>query len=1803
MATLYNDFLKKANSKAKQNRKNRVINRTAPYKKGLGKSHTQYIAGDLMSSAKNRAWGYRKNNKEPLNQFTNGQNPYSYKLQQEGKNPYEFRYVQTPGKRNWVKSGTREDGSKYEGFWSNQRLATDEEKEVYKKTGGIDVDAYNKKHKYSWFSSYDRNADEFREHFNTPKLDGLEVAKNKVKAGGSKLNYLGGLGKDIIVDPLIDALRIADAGSSTLFAGALGGVETLGRLSDKQMGVRTSADIDWGLIGKNFKQGIDEVNKEGWGLPSAKLLKQSRDRDLKYDYDDKLKALGKAGADEWLATKKAGIEKEDKALNITGLGLDILNPIEIGSGIARVGRKVIGNTAGSFKDLVKGTSDLSMGIVPKSIRDANQRKVMKSVQEARNIVQRSSDDIGNRVIDAYSDGRHFDNYKLFDDNVSKVEHELNKSYDVAMSKSDPPVAKVIKSNPETQNLGRFLDEIDRSKLEIPKHIDRDAYKSQDLYKGDDIDARLDDFLEKIDGRPDEDYLIEQLQKTDPEMYNRLMGYSDTADNVVKNKINRDANDTYLKSKEQEALDLQKQAEIRALEDERKVQEQAEKLSKIQKHEKVTTDNAVEELLRILTGEDKMLRNNKVRSSRFANSVEDVSTSILKGDNDYAEFLKEYGSYKGKVINADAKRTLINNRIFGGKEIIVRGQSHETLDKFIKSFEEISNIGKVIDKYNKTGKVPKVTLSKETRKLLGIPQNRAIKLSGDKLYGVDINSPEDLVKALTKMLSNNSRGLTDTRYSEKLSLLANKHGYKSINTDVREPLKKLQAELKQLDKSKKVDADIIERKIEINKEIKRLRDIERAREKDWYEIRNLTEEEFDKFISQNYPEYMKDMEAYKKVSKESPLKGYKEAVEESADKSRKVIDDDKVYHEYADESNVKPTNDGKGYEGLDTPERRFEDIDIRKNREGNNYETYKERRAKSEAKEDSKYREDFVKNLRTELRLKYFKPNPDKLKIPEDVKNNYNFVSKIKELKPGFDNLKKLIAKEVKLISEGRNYDANLVRNEMKYIIQRFNDAGIDVGVYKDAMSNHRRFVATHISKPTKVDIDPLEKMGLSINGKRGIKTDKNALEKMADARKSSYEDKKYRETFFTDEFERILENPHAKDLLNSNHKNMYPGEVVSSGDNIGKNLPKETPLDKVEKPKKPRKTRSDKGKPRGKRKPKETPFDDDFNPLDKIASELDIDDVPVKTEKVRKKKTQAEIDEINKTLERYNNPSPLEKINIDDEVKRLPKLSELMELGYIKDEAIEILEKMKKGELELPSHKINNKVNKNNGWNNTTSSTDMDSLEKILNKTTPTKIENKSNIVEKVHSDVKYGEVKETKLKPGQIINEGTGEVEDVNKYLLNKDKNTHPDVYDNVVDEVEETTSDIAKQVDEEKMFEGFNESIGDNEPSFEKFKKFFKDTKNNHMNYEDNEIFRFYKRWLNSWKKGFTVYNPGWHVQNFLQNKGQNFLAFGPEAFAPQKNAKNLNNYIKKGKGNVQNVVSKDGVVYNAGELKKLVKEHGVINSQSHDVMESSGLFPKLEGAIENSWLLQKLGSAEDTSRLYHFIKQLERGMSPEDASKSVNKYLFDYENKSKFDKIMGDFVDPFWVFHKNYARLMGQSALENPDKVAKIMRGERGLEDGLEDKNRNPKAEEFNRIQSPFDSFKDDVNGKTYDYLYKQNVLPRFEDAIPMEQEDFENKLNPLLRIALQQSRGEGNFHNKIVDKDKAGWNEVTKDDRNKEIASEILPTVGSLAKFIKKKNTHQSYADNGTQSQDTTDKQVLHDWLEFILGNKANYYSRK
>lgn len=359
-------------------------------------------------------------------------------------------------------------------------------------------------------------------------------------------------------------------------------------------------------------------------------------------------------------------------------------------------------------------------------------------------------------------------------------------------------------------------------------------------------------------------------------------------------------------------------------------------------------------------------------------------------------------------------------------------------------------------------------------------------------------------------------------------------------------------------------------------------------------------------------------------------------------------------------------------------------------------------------------------------------------------------------------------------------------------------------------------------------------------------------------------------------------------------------------------------------------------------------------------------------------------------------------------------------------------------------------------------------------------------------------------------------------------------------------------------------------------------------------------YKRWMTSYKRGVTQFNPGWHVQNYFQNKGQNYLSMGNKAFAPQTEAKNLRKAIMNNESN--------------NPLVDMAKELNVMGGFGEDV-GSKGL-TKIGDKMQQSKIFDKLGASEETARLHHWIDRLDKGDTPEQALKSVNKYLFDYSKANKLDKGMKN-IDPFWTFHSQNAKLMGESVFTNNGKMGNIKRAMDGFQQEIPEDEKQAKDSMYRDIQAPGKSMKDSVNKQQYNYLYDNDTLPSLKDALPPLDDTGEwakTKLNPLIQMAMQIAKKENGFGNEVVDnKEEFDLSDMSKyfyEDAPfgttsegrwiKDMAKTVNPILPTLVNTLDKQHDAKLKVDKKKQSEEMSNKQILNEWIKQLTGHKGNWY---
>lgn len=1625
---------KKFEQQIQQNKINRVTNKNAKYNKKMSKSDENYIKGNYTKSVNQTVYGVKKNLAEGQKVHgygddyidTKGMKRSRYVKKQNGENPYEAKYAYQTGKPKYVKGGTKADGTKYDGFYSNKRLLKDYEKESYKNTGTLNNKEYMPKQKYALMSSHKwDNAEKFSDHLNTKVWDGIETAKANQRKGkhiSNALEYVKGGAKDVIFDPAMDFMKSIGAIGSYGLAGIAGVAEDSGNLAKAIADPKR--DYKYYSQGRNnlkenLKANKEELDKTGFGKYMGSFLSEAKTR----ADEGQIRFLKDTGRHSDAIEYKKQIEENKKRdtnlLNVTGFVMDLLAPTIVEDKVIDVVKGLGKNTAKSFKELKNGTANLATGIIPEETAKlmANSKKYAGKGSK----ITGASDDV-------FYSGK-------------KGKTATDKLLDNQFEKTMDNIKDVVKKNPNTSNLGKFLDTLDSKPLKgTQRSIDgrtlnkkytqtKDGYipnlmnsvdevdnivkgkangqysmfgkdGSMDAYidniqnpyaryekvinkYGDDIDG----LVNKIDSMSSHnaDATLDYLRKTKPEVYEQVVKGSDEITDMIESTTRRRGYETQQKIKDDNRYFNTKDVNTPKFSAEELAKQKYIKENNYKLLKDVFNPKFVDNVGNIKEREGLL----RTGVKNFAQKVSTLSEGTLEEASVQIKNAK-YLVDKGEI-GAHEVSKMLNDLFFDGKDVVRRNVTPRHANQLLDYVDDmiVKQANGVLEEFDSLGN--KIPVGEGARKI--------------------------------------SASLTDYRYDEKMSNLASHFGVKN-------------------------KAELTDR----YKELQTKKRVQPLNTEEFYEYKELGEkiakwdDEYKnvKYMSDEYDDYAK-----KAYGKKDGTEGYKEALDELAEKQARIdatkgkenqIREARHKSELGSDPDVtaSPRAQGLFHKNVD------EYNHVSQNNVGGNI--------KNQIKPKDKM--EYSKSIG----LKYVNSKYG-VQIPKD-KQTFKNVYANKNVKSAIDNLSTLMNKEVKLTQSGKYGDEYakirlLVEDNVNYL----DNLGVDRKVYFNELKNQKLKLIQSIQqdmqvgknlngtkplngvvKNTTKNKNPLEMAHIKINGK--------ALDNIDELTPDQLQ-WKYLITEGAKTIDELFDIPDPK--------------MLQRGDNLGS----------------------------------------------EISSMLGG------------KNNIQTLGDVNVNLNKANNP-------FDEFLSNINKT----------DEYVDDFERVIEQENIKHSEELRKKLGQNSN--------------------TPKK---RAEIDPRTEERLKYYEDKLNLPEPKSLL------------------------------DDIE-----LPPGVDEDGVIQDLTKAFNNKSNKIPSFKQFKETISNKMPNYKDNEIYDMYKSWLNSYKKGLTVYNPGWHVQNFFQNKGQNYLALGADALLPQTEARNILKQIngKGGKnGVIKNVKTKQAYSYD--EIGKLAKELGVVDGLGEDVRSARGIFPRLETKVDNSRMMKWLETNEQTARLNHFIKQIERGMSPEDASKSVNKYLFDYSKKNKVDDFMGDFVDPFWTFHKNNARLMYGSMFEHPGKINSIIRGTKGLENGIPEEQRQNEEFKYGKIQKPYANLTDSVNGDQYNYLYKQNMFPNVEDAIPFERDDIENKMNPLVRMLIQQSRGEGNFGNKIVEEgEEPGWNEITKEQRVKEVLMDLNPFMPNLVKTLDSEKNRQQKADEGKQSQEITDKQILMDWINYITGNKGNWY---
>jgi len=197
-----------------------------------------------------------------------------------------------------------------------------------------------------------------------------------------------------------------------------------------------------------------------------------------------------------------------------------------------------------------------------------------------------------------------------------------------------------------------------------------------------------------------------------------------------------------------------------------------------------------------------------------------------------------------------------------------------------------------------------------------------------------------------------------------------------------------------------------------------------------------------------------------------------------------------------------------------------------------------------------------------------------------------------------------------------------------------------------------------------------------------------------------------------------------------------------------------------------------------------------------------------------------------------------------------------------------------------------------------------------------------------------------------------------------------------------------------------------------------------------EVNKFLRHYDNVQNWWKRWTLGIFPAYHARNMAGNVWNNSLA-GVRNPKVYKEAYN----IQRGKTGVIKTVTGD---MDYGEVMQLAHERGVLGRGFY-----GGDIPSAvdDAMMKGKWLTvgsdnklvrggMKVGKAiEENARLAHFVDKIKKGMSPDDAARSVKKFLFDYTELTAFEQNVMKRVLPFYSWSRKNLPLQAEMFLRRP------------------------------------------------------------------------------------------------------------------------------------------------------------------------------
>ena len=198
------------------------------------------------------------------------------------------------------------------------------------------------------------------------------------------------------------------------------------------------------------------------------------------------------------------------------------------------------------------------------------------------------------------------------------------------------------------------------------------------------------------------------------------------------------------------------------------------------------------------------------------------------------------------------------------------------------------------------------------------------------------------------------------------------------------------------------------------------------------------------------------------------------------------------------------------------------------------------------------------------------------------------------------------------------------------------------------------------------------------------------------------------------------------------------------------------------------------------------------------------------------------------------------------------------------------------------------------------------------------------------------------------------------------------------------------------------------------------------------------------NLWKAQALV-APAYHIRNLVGNNWNNYLA-------GVKNPVHYADALRLQMGKNVKITDDAGKVWNTAELVDEAQKTGVLGKGwfAADIPTAlqDEIGSKSWNPLKQNFGLYKANRAtgevmENNARLAHFIDRIKKGFSPEDAAKSVKKYLFDYNDLTGIEQNAFKRLMPFYTWTRKNIPLQLETLVKDPSKFADVAKTQNAIE----------------------------------------------------------------------------------------------------------------------------------------------------------------